>query len=61
MTLVEARGLSKSKAEPEPDENLKLGRFTRAQLRKMIRTKIIQDAKTLVGLLWLFHAGGSKI
>ncbi len=61
MALVEARGLKSSKAEPEPDEQLQVGRFTRAQLRKMIRAKIIQDGKTLVGLLSLLHAEESSI
>lgn len=56
MVLAEARGLARGRAEPEHDEWIQLGRFTPAQLRKMIRTKIIRDSKTLVGLLWLLSA-----
>ena len=53
MFLVEARGLTRSKARPEADECIHVGHFTRAQLLKMIHRKQIRDAKTLVGLLWL--------
>jgi ADP-ribose pyrophosphatase len=53
MFLVEARGLTRSKAQPEIDERIQVGRFTRAQLLKMLRRKRIRDAKTLVGILWL--------
>lgn len=61
MHLVEARGLTRSKAQPETDERIKLGRFTRAQLRKMLRASKIQDGKTLVGLFWLFGFNNLKI
>ncbi len=53
MVLVEARGLLRSRAHPEADERLEVGRFTPGELRRMIRRGIVQDAKTLVGLLWL--------
>ncbi len=53
MVLVEARGLSHSRARPEGDERLEVGRFTPAEVQRMIRGNTIQDAKTLVGLLWL--------
>ena len=56
MSLVEARGLTKSKAAPEPDEVLELGCFTRNELKKMVGSGKIRDGKTLVGLLWLFDA-----
>ena len=55
MFLVEASELTRAKAQPDPDERIKVGHFTRAQLMKMIATKRIRDAKTLVGLLWLDH------
>lgn len=61
MYLVEARGLRRSKAQPEPDESIQLGRFTRAQLRKMLRQRKILDGKTLVGLFWLLALDESKI
>ncbi len=60
MHLVEARRLRPSKSQPEADERIQLGRFTRAQLRKMLRAKEIEDGKTLVGLLWLFGFSNSK-
>lgn len=53
MYLVEARGLTFSKAQPEADERIRPGRFTLGQLRKMLRNKKIIDGKTLVGLYWL--------
>jgi len=53
MVLAEARGLSRSIARPEADERLEVGRFMPDELRRMIRKNTVQDAKTLVGLLWL--------
>jgi len=53
MHLIEARELTLTKAQPEADERIRLGCFTRAQLRSMIHDKKIQDGKTLVGVLWL--------
>lgn len=53
MFLVEARGLTRGKSEPESDERLEVGIFTPVQLRKMLRAKQIKDAKTLAGLSWL--------
>jgi ADP-ribose pyrophosphatase len=52
MHLFEASGLALDTARPEADERLTLGRFTRRQLRQMVVTGRIADAKTLVGLLW---------
>jgi ADP-ribose pyrophosphatase len=53
MHLVEARGLACAKAELEPDERIRLGKFTLPELRRMVRRGRILDAKTLVGVLWL--------
>ena len=53
MVLFQARGLVRSKACPESDERIRLGRFRRAQLRSMLRSGKIEDGKTLVGVLWL--------
>lgn len=53
MVLVEARGLTLAAAQPEADERIRLGRFSRADLRRMLRAGRIEDGKTLVGLLWL--------
>jgi len=53
MFLVEATEFTRSKAQPDPDERIKVGHFTPAQVMKMIKSRRIRDAKTLVGLLWL--------
>lgn len=61
MYLVEARGLTQTEAQPEADERLRLGLFTRMQLRGLLRAKKIEDGKTLVGLLWLLGFQKVKI
>jgi ADP-ribose pyrophosphatase len=61
MFVVEARGLTLGKACPEADERLELGRFTPAQLVRMLRAQRITDGKTLAGLLWLLLLGKSRI
>jgi ADP-ribose pyrophosphatase len=53
MFLVEATELTQSRARPDLDERIEIGHFTPAQVRKMIKSRRIRDAKTLVGLLWL--------
>jgi len=52
MHLVEARDLTFSKANPEPDERIEAREFSQSQVRKLLREKRIRDGKTLVGLLW---------
>ena len=52
MHMVEARNLKLSKANPEDDEQIEVGEFSRAQINKLLREKRIIDGKTLVGLLW---------
>lgn len=52
MHLVEARGLTRSKAGPEADERIRIGRFTPSRLRQMLGSKKIRDGKTLAGLYW---------
>ncbi|PYU94582.1 MAG: hypothetical protein DMG25_06415 [Acidobacteria bacterium] len=59
MVLFQARGLVRSKACPESDERIRLGRFRRAQLRSMLRSGKIEDGKTLVGVLWLLSSKGA--
>lgn len=54
MHLVEAHGLTLSSSQPDADERLEVGLFTVNQLLNMVRKKRIRDAKTLVGILWLF-------
>ena len=55
MHLVEARNLTRTKAQPEDDERIDVDIFDRQQLLKMLRRKKIQDGKTLVGLLWFLY------
>jgi ADP-ribose diphosphatase len=52
MHLVEARDLKPSEANPEDDERIEVGEFSKNQLGKLLREKRIIDGKTLVGLLW---------
>lgn len=62
MHLVEARDLTLSKAEPEPDEQIQVREFSRSQLDKLLRGKKIIDGKTLVGLLWdRSHGSNSRV
>ena len=58
MVLVEARQLRPSKARPEPDERIRVGRFTPPELRRMLDARLIKDGKSLVGLLWLLWTEG---
>lgn len=55
MFLVEARRLVAGAAQPEPDERIEVGRFTPDELRRMVAKGIIQDGKSLVGLLWFLR------
>ena len=56
MHLVEARDLTPSKGQPDADERIGIGFFTINQVIKMIQRNEIRDAKTLVGILFLFGA-----
>jgi ADP-ribose pyrophosphatase len=53
MYLIRAQGLSRGENYPEADERIAVGRFTRRELRRLVRQGKIRDGKTLVGLLWL--------
>ena len=53
MHLFEARNLTLSSAQPDEDERIETGFFTRANLVKMIKRNEIHDGKTLLGLLYL--------
>jgi ADP-ribose diphosphatase len=54
MYLIEARGLARCKAHPDPDERIQTRRFTPSQLQRMLEGGKLCDGKTLVGLLWYF-------
>jgi len=60
MFLVEARGLTLSKAQPESDERIRVGRFTRRQVKAMLAAGKIKDGKTLAGLYWLLSNPSPK-
>ncbi len=60
MHLVEGHGLTRTKAQPRADERIRVGRFTRLQLRRMLARRQIQDAKTLVGVLWYLGSRARK-
>ncbi len=53
MHLFEATGLRRGQAQPECDERIRVRHFTLRELRRLIESGRIADAKTLVGLLWL--------
>ncbi|HEV2382055.1 MAG TPA: NUDIX hydrolase [Terriglobia bacterium] len=57
MHLVQARDLTLAKAQPEEDERIEVGRFSRPELGQMIASGTIRDGKTLIGLLWLLGPG----
>jgi ADP-ribose pyrophosphatase len=53
MTIYLARGLTKGKAQPEPDEKISTRFFPLSVARKMALSGRIRDAKTISGILWL--------
>jgi ADP-ribose pyrophosphatase len=55
MRLFEASGLVPSRARPDADERIRVHRFSRRELRRMVRAGRIHDGKTLVGLLWFLQ------
>jgi ADP-ribose pyrophosphatase len=55
MTLYLAENLVEGAARPEHDESIRCRWFAPRQLLRMIRDGRLQDAKTLVGLLWLLR------
>jgi ADP-ribose pyrophosphatase len=53
MTIYLARGLTKGKAQPEPDEKISTRFFPLSVARQMALSGRIRDAKTISGILWL--------
>jgi ADP-ribose diphosphatase len=53
MYLIRASGLRESEAHPEADERIHVQLFTPQELIRLLRSKRLRDAKTLVGILWL--------
>ncbi|MBI3665152.1 MAG: NUDIX hydrolase [Acidobacteria bacterium] len=56
MTVYLAEDLTAGPAQPEADESIESRWFTPEQIRSMIHTGSIADGKTLVGLMFLWHA-----
>jgi ADP-ribose pyrophosphatase len=54
MHLLLAEGLTEGAAEPEEDEKLSVGAYTKKQLLEMIRSGKLIDAKSIAGLLYYF-------
>ncbi len=52
MAIYLARGLRKGKAQPEPDELIRLRLWPLSAALKMISRRQIRDGKTISGLLW---------
>lgn len=52
MYLLLAEGLTPGKAEPEADEKIIARPYTGKQVEQMIRKGKLQDAKTIVGVLY---------
>jgi ADP-ribose pyrophosphatase len=61
MTLYWARGLRPGTAEPEDDEVIQIHMVPLSKAVKMVFQGVIQDAKTIAGVLWLAqHQSGRK-
>lgn len=56
MDVWVARGLSRVPARRDPDEVIRVRRFTRAQVERMLASGKIRDAKSLIGLMAYFDA-----
>ena len=54
MYLLLAEGLTAGKAEPEEDEKLIVAAYTRKQLKQMMQSGKLRDAKSIAGLLFYF-------
>jgi ADP-ribose pyrophosphatase len=54
MYILSAEKLTPGQAEPEEDEKIVAKAFTRSELERMIRRRVLRDAKTIAGLLYYF-------
>jgi ADP-ribose pyrophosphatase len=55
MYLLLAEGLTLGEAEPEEDEKLIVGTYSKIQLEKMMQSGKMRDAKSIAGLLFYFR------
>lgn len=51
MTIFLATGLTQGEAQPMDDERIETRWFARKELKELIRTNAITDAKTMIGFL----------
>lgn len=56
LWLYLAHALHASPHSHASDEHIEVGFYSRSHVRELLRTQQIQDAKTLVGLLWWLYA-----
>jgi len=54
MFLLLAEGLTPGPASPEDDEKLLVAAYSRKELKQMIQTRKLRDAKSIAGLLYYF-------
>jgi ADP-ribose pyrophosphatase len=52
MFLLLAEGLTAGKAEPEEDEKIEVKAYSVTELKHMMRKGVLQDAKSLAGILY---------
>lgn len=52
--------LKQGQAHPDEDEHLKVGTFSTAQVKRMLRSGIICDAKSIVGLYRYFSRNSKR-
>jgi ADP-ribose pyrophosphatase len=55
MYLLLAEGLTLGAAEPEEDEKLIVGTYSKKQLEEMMQSGKMRDAKSIAGLLFYFR------
>lgn len=55
MYVLLAEGLTLGEAQPEEDEKLIVGSYSRKELEKMMRCGKLRDAKSIAGLLFYFR------
>ncbi len=55
MWLYLAQDLRSHPQHPETDEQIEVGFYSRSQVRELLQTHQIQDAKTLVGIFWWLY------
>jgi len=55
MFVLLAEGVTQGEAEPEEDEKIEAKAFTGAELKEMLKSGVLRDAKTISSLLFYFR------